>query len=94
MVNRDPFPQLGCNEDFMGSLSLFAVPRKFVHCAKEAAGALGRLNFGKFLRDFTIEGKLLELGEAQMAKVVVPLHELGLFISSSRLDVLSFLEWR
>jgi hypothetical protein len=88
------FPQLGCNEDFMGSLGLFAVPRKLGHCAKEAAGTLGRRNLGKFLGNLAIEGKLLGLGKAQVAKAVVELHELGLFLSGGNLDVFSFLEVR
>ncbi len=74
----------------MGSLGLFATPRWLGHCSEEAAGALRRHNFGKCLGDFAIEGKLLELGEAQVAKAVVPLHELGLFISGGELCVLSF----
>jgi hypothetical protein len=48
---------------------------------------LRRFNLGKFLEDITIESKLLELGEAQVAKAVVPTHELGLIIGSSKLDV-------
>ncbi len=33
-------------------------------------------------KGFAIEGKLLELWEGKVTKVVVPLHELGLFVSS------------
>ncbi len=78
----------------MGSLGLFAAPRKLGHCAKEAAGALGWRNFGELLGDFSIECKLLELGEEQVAKVVVPLHELGLFIGGGKLGSVSFLKGR
>ncbi len=60
--------------------------------AKEAAGALGWLNLGKFLGDFAVDCKLLELGEAQAVEAVVPSHEFGLFIGSGKLNVLSFLE--
>jgi hypothetical protein len=46
------------------------------------------------LWDLAIDGKLLELGEAQVAKAVMPSHELGLIVSSRKLDVLSFFGWR
>ncbi len=37
---------------------------------------------------------MLDLGEAQAAEAAVPSHELGLFIGSGKLNVLSFLEER
>jgi hypothetical protein len=45
-------------------LGFLALPWKLGHCAKEAAGALGQRNLGKFHWDLTIESKLLELGKA------------------------------
>jgi hypothetical protein len=64
------------------------------HCAKEATSALGWCNLGRFLGDFTIESKLLELREAQVAEVVVPKHELGLIVGSGKVNVFTFLKWR
>ncbi len=78
----------------MGRLGFLALPWKLGHCAKEAAGALGQHNLGKFHWDLTIESKLLELGKAYVAKAVVPMHELSLIVSSRELDVFSFLWWR
>jgi hypothetical protein len=54
----------------------------------------GGLTLASFLGIFAVECKLLELGEARVAKAVVPLHELGFFIGSGKLGVLSFLEGR
>ncbi len=94
MVGRDALFWIGYNEDLVGSLGLLVIPGKLGHCAKEAISTLGRRNLGKFLGDFAIESKLLELGEAQMANAIVPLHELDLIVDRSKLDVFSFLEWR
>jgi hypothetical protein len=78
----------------MISLCFLALPGKLGHCAKKAACALGRLNLGKLLQDLAVEGKLLELREAQVAKAVVPAHKLDLVIGGCKLDVFSFLGWR
>jgi hypothetical protein len=94
LVNRIALSWVGCDKDFVGSLGLFAAQRKLGHCIKEVASALGWLDLGNFLGDFAIECKLLELGEAQVAEVVVPSNELGLFIGGGKLGVLSFLEVR
>jgi hypothetical protein len=67
LVNRDALSWFGCNEDLVGSLDFFALLGKLGHCAKEATSALGRRNLDKFLGDFTIESKLLELRDAQVA---------------------------
>jgi hypothetical protein len=93
LVNRDAFPWLGSNEDFMGSLGLFTTPRNPSHRANEAASTLGWRNFGELLWDFTIEGKLLEHGEAQVTKAEVPLHDLSLLVGGGKLGVLSLLQW-
>jgi hypothetical protein len=93
-LTKNALSWLGCNEHFVRSLALFAVPRKFSHSNKVAAGALGRLNLGGFLGFFAVECKLLELWEVQVVEVVVPSHELGLIIHGSKLDALSFLKGR
>ncbi len=94
MVDRDAISKFGGNEDFVGSLGFLASPRKLGHRTKEAAIALGRDDLGKLLWNFTIEGKLLELGKAQVAKWVVPMHEFSLIVGGRELDVFSFLCWR
>ncbi len=78
----------------MISLGFLALPGKLCHHPEEAACALGRQNFGKLLWNLAVEGKLLELREAQVAKGVVPAHELGLVVSSHELDIFGFLGWR
>ncbi len=78
----------------MISLGLIASPEKLRHCPKEAACALGRENLGELLWGLAIEGKLLELREAQVAKAVVPGHELSLVTGGRELDVFGFLGWR
>jgi hypothetical protein len=81
----------GHNEGLMICLGFLALPRKLRHYPKKAACALGRQYLGKLLWDLAVEGKLLELGEAQVAKAVMPAHELGLIVGGHELDVFSFL---
>ncbi len=83
MVDRDALSWFGCNKDLVGSLGFLALPGKLGHRTKKTAGALGWHNLGEFLWDLTIESKLLELGKAQVAKAVVPTHELSLIVGGS-----------
>jgi hypothetical protein len=76
------------------SLGFLASPGKLGHCPKKAASALGRQNLGKLLWDLAIEGELLELGKAQVAKAVLSAHELSLIVGGQELDVFSFLYQR
>jgi hypothetical protein len=76
------------------SFGFLFLPGKLGHCPKKAASALGWQYLCKLLLDLTIEGKLLELRKAQLAKLVGPMHDLSLLVSSHELDVLSFLCWR
>ena len=62
MVDRNAFPRLGCDKDFVRRL-FFAAPRDLGHCAKKTACARGWRNLGELLGDFAVEGKLLELGK-------------------------------
>ncbi len=78
----------------MISLGFLASPGKLCHHPKEAACALGRQNLGKLFGDLDIEGKLLELRDAQVAKAVLPVHEFGLVVGGRELDVFCFLGWR
>ncbi len=57
---------------------------------QKAACTLGRQHLGKLLWDLAIEGKLLELGEAQVTKAVMPVHELGLIVACYKLEVFGF----
>jgi hypothetical protein len=70
LVNRDTLSRFGCNENLVISLGFLTLPGKLRPCPKEAACALGRQNLGKLLWDLAVEGKLLELREAQVAKAV------------------------
>ncbi len=94
MIDGDAFPRLGCDEDLVRGLGLFAAPRNLSHCTEEAASALGWLDFRQLLGDFPVEGELLELREGEMTKVVMPSHELGLIVGSGEVDVLPLLRWR
>ncbi len=62
------------------------------HGTKKASHVGSRLDLGQTSRDLTVKRKLLELGEGQMAKSVMPLHELGLVVNSG-LDMLVLLEF-
>jgi hypothetical protein len=42
------------------------------------------------LWDLAIEGKLLEFWKGKVTEVVMPSHELGLFVGSQELDILRF----
>ncbi len=46
----------------------------------EASRAGRRLDLGQLSWDLSIESKLLELGEGQVAEAVMPAHELGLVV--------------
>ncbi len=94
LVDGDTLSMFGRDENFVISLGFLALPGKLGHHAKKAACALGQQNLGKLLWDLTIEGKLLELREAQVAKAVVPAHKLGLVVGGCKLGVFSFLGWR
>ena len=94
VVKGHALPRLGCNKDLVSSLGLFAPPRCFRHGPKEAACALGRRHLGKATRDLTILGKDLEFWEGEVAKAVMPLHQLGLIVGGGELKFLVFLERR
>jgi hypothetical protein len=94
LVNGDALSRFGGDKDFVGSLGLLALPGKLSHCAKKEASAYGWDDLGKLLWDFTIEGKALELGKAQVAKSVVSMHEFSLIIGRHELDAFSFFYWR
>ncbi len=53
------------------------------HSTKEASRAGRRLDLGQSSWDLAIDGKLLELGEGQVAEAVMPAHEFGLVVDSS-----------
>ncbi len=94
MVDGDTLSRFDCDEDLVIGLGFLALPGKLRHRPKKAACALGRQDLGKLLWDLAVEGKLLELREAQVAKVVVPAHELGLVVDGRKLDVFGFLSRR
>ncbi len=93
LVDQDTLSRFGCNKDLMVGLGFIALTRKLCHCTKNAACTFGRQHLGKLLWDLAVEGKLLKLGEAQVTKAVMPLHELGLIVSGRKLDVFGFLCW-
>ncbi len=94
LVNKDTLSRFGHNENLVISIGFLALPGKLCHCPNAAACTLGRQNLGKLLWDLAIEGKLHELREAQVAKAVVPAHQLGLVIGGCKLDVFGFLGQR
>ena len=94
LVDGDALPRVGCDEDLVRGLGLFTAPRNFSHRAKEAAGALGWLDFRQLLGDFPIEGELLELREGKMTEAVVPSHEFSLIVGSGEVDAPPLLIWR
>ncbi len=94
VVDEHALPRLGCNKDLVSSLGLFAAPRYFCHGLEEAACALGRRHLGKATRDLAILGKDLEFWEGEVAKAVMPLHQLGLIIGGVELEFLVFLKRR
>jgi hypothetical protein len=76
-----------------GNEALVSMPcqGRLVIAPKRQPAHLGGMILAKFFWDLTIEGELLELGKAQVAKLVVPAHELSLIVSCRKLDVFSFL---
>jgi hypothetical protein len=94
LVEGDTLPRLGCGEDLVRGLGFFAAPRNLGHRAKDAASALGWLDFRQLLGYFTVEGKLLELWEGEMIEAVVPSHQFSLIVGGGEVDVLSLFLWR
>ena len=89
MINQDALSRFGRDEDLMvGLLGFLALPRKLCHCAKQAASTLGRQHLGKLLWNLAVDGKLFELWKGKVTKVVMPSHELSLFISGQELNIL------
>ncbi len=90
LIHRDALSRFGCNKYLMVGLGFLALPGKLGHSAKQASCTLGRQHFGELLQDLAIESKLLEFWKGKVTKAVMPLHELGLFVSSREFDVLRF----
>ncbi len=78
----------------MVGLGFLALPGTLGHCSKKAAGTLGRQHLSKLLWNLAVKGELLELWKGEVTKVVIPLHELGLFVGGRELDVLGFIGQR
>jgi hypothetical protein len=66
--------------------ALVSLPHQgsLVIAPKRQPSHLGRMILARF------QGKLLELGKAQVAKLVVPTHEFSLITGGRELDVFSF----
>ncbi len=92
LINTDTLICLHCHKHFRGGLLSF--PGNLGHGTKEASCAGRRLDLVQSSRDLAVKHKLLELGEGQVAKAVVPAHELSLVINGGKVDVLVLLELR
>ena len=57
------------------------------HRAEEATSALRWNNFGQLARYLAIERHCLQRWEWDVAKAVMPAHQLGLIVSGGKLDV-------
>jgi hypothetical protein len=82
VVNGDTFSWLGGNKDSVLALAFFAPPRNLSHCTKQAACASGSMDIDQSLRDLTMAGKLLELLECKVSKMIVLMHQFSLVIWS------------
>ncbi len=73
-----------------------SLPRQgiFVMAPKRQPAHLGRGTLAKATRDLAILGKDLEFWEGEVAKAVMPSHQLGLIIGGNELEFLVFLERR
>jgi hypothetical protein len=69
-------------------------PWSLSHGTKEAPHTSWRLDLGNALGDLTIERKLLEFGEQQVAKWIMQSHEFGLVISGTEVEVLILFQLR
>jgi hypothetical protein len=91
LIHQDALSRFGRDKYLMVGLGFLASPGKLGHRAKQASCTLGRQHLGELLWDLAVEGKLLvEFWKGKVAKAVMPLHELGLFIGGRELDVLCF----
>jgi hypothetical protein len=82
VVNKDASPWLGGNKDSVLALAFFAPPWNLSHCAKQAACSSGSMDIDQSLRDLAMIGKLLELLECKVAKMIVPMHQFSLVVWS------------
>jgi hypothetical protein len=80
LISTNTLSCLCCHKHFGGGLSSF--PGDLGHGTKKASHTGGRLDLGQLSRDLAVEHELLELGEGQVAKAVMPAHELGLVVNS------------
>jgi hypothetical protein len=95
VVSGDAFPWLGGNKDSVLALVLFAPPCNLSHCAKQATCTFGSTDIDQSLRDLTMAGKLLELLECKVSKMIVPTHQLSLVVWSLNGVFFGLLEgWR
>ncbi len=80
LIDTNTLSCLHRHKHFGGGLSSF--PGYPGHSTKEPSRAGRRLDLGQLSWDLAIQGKLLELGEGQVAKAVMPVHEFGLVVDS------------
>jgi hypothetical protein len=90
LIHQDALSRFGCNKYLVVGLGFLALPGKLGHRAKQTSCTLGRQHLGKLLQDLAVEGKLFEFWKGKMTKVVMQLHELGLFVGGQELEVLRF----
>ncbi len=77
----------------MRRFRLFAAPRNLGHRTEENSGALGGIEQGQLLGNFTIEGKLLQLCEDNVTQTVVSPHQLCLVVSGGKGGILLLGLW-
>jgi hypothetical protein len=79
LIDTNTLSCLHCHKHFEGGLS--SLSGDLGHDSTKEASRTGRmLDLSQSLWDLSIESKLLELGEGQVAKAVMPAHELGLVV--------------
>ncbi len=91
MVDGDALPRLGGGENRVSDIALsFAAPRNLCHGPIETASAARGADPSKARGDLAIESDGPEAGKREMAKAVMPPHQLRLVVGSGN-TILIFL---
>ena len=87
LVNGNALARSRCYEHL--TRVLFPSPRHLSHGTIEATSTCWWLDTCKFLGELVVLGKVLELGKREVAKMMMPAHQLGLIICGDVIDTVS-----
>ncbi len=87
LINGDVLAQSCCYEHL--TCVLFPSPRYLSHGTIEAYSTCWWLDTCKFLGDLIVRSEVLELGKREVAKTMMPAHQLSLIVCGDVIDTVS-----